>query len=93
MTMSAQSGNMEMCISMALPERRECVPTYSRANPSMSTPTRQVSDRRTVMMYKALMEQSPWMISRIVSDRGGGRAPMLLHVEEDVEARLDQAGS
>ena len=29
---------------------------------------------------------------RIVTDWGGGWAPMLLHVKEDVDARLDWAG-
>ena len=30
---------------------------------------------------------------RIFSDWGGGRAPVLLYVEENVKARLEQAGS
>ena len=63
MAMSVRSGTLEMCIYMALLERRECAQTYSGANPSLTTPTQRVLALRTVMIYEALTERILWLMS------------------------------
>ena len=59
MAMRIQSRTLEMCMAMALPERRECTPTSSVANPSLAAPTHLHSALMTVVMLEALTEQSP----------------------------------
>ena len=57
--MRVQSGTFAMCMAMVLTERRECVPTSSGENPSLSMPTRLHSALRTVMTMEALTERRP----------------------------------
>ena len=60
MAMRVRSGVFAMCMAMAPPERRECVPTSSGANPSLAAPTILHSALRTVMMMEALTRRIPW---------------------------------
>ena len=55
-------GNPAMCTAIAPPERRECLPTYSEANPSLAAPTRQVLAMMTEILFEALTERSPWAV-------------------------------
>ena len=57
--MRVRSGTFVMYMTMAPPERRECVPTSSGANPSLAAPTRLHSALRTVMTTEVLTEQRP----------------------------------
>ena len=43
-------------MTMATPERRDCAPTSSGANPSLDAPNRLHSAMMTVMMIEALTE-------------------------------------
>ena len=60
MAVSVQSGTLAMCMAMAPPERRESVPTFSGANPSLAAPALMVSAQRTTIMSEALAERSRW---------------------------------
>ena len=44
---------------MALPERRECVPTYYRDDTSLSATTHRHSAMMKAMMLDAMMEKRP----------------------------------
>ena len=57
MAMRVGSGTFVICMDMAPPERRECIPTSSGANPSLAAPTHLYSARRTVMTMEALTER------------------------------------
>ena len=59
MVTRVRSGTFEMCIEMALPERRECVPTSPGENLSLAAPTRLHSALTTEMMFEALTERRP----------------------------------
>ena len=59
MAVRVQSGTPTMCIAMAPPDQRECVPTSSEEKPSLVAPTRRHSDMMTAMMMDALTEQRP----------------------------------
>ena len=52
MAMRVRSGKFAMCMAMALPERRECVPASSGENPSLAAPTRLQFALRTVMWWR-----------------------------------------
>ena len=73
MTARVRSGRLEMCMAMALTERRECSPTPSGANMSLAAPAR---------LHSALMavgaDRSEALGGWIVSDRSGRIASMLL---------------
>ena len=59
MAMRVRSGTFVMCMAMAPPERRECVPTSYGVNPSLNAPTRLHSALRTVIMMEAMTERRP----------------------------------
>ena len=59
MAMRVQSGTFAMCMAMAPPERRECVPTSSWSNLSLDAPTRLHSTLRRVITMEALTERRP----------------------------------
>ena len=59
MAMRVRSGTPAMCMSMDLPERRECDPESSWTNPSLATPTRWVLALMTEMMFEALTDRRP----------------------------------
>ena len=73
MAVGFRSGTPVMCMSMAPPEQRECVPTSSGANLSLAAPTRRVSALGTEMMFEALTERSPgavgYFLTRVVTGR------------------------
>ena len=51
-----------MCMDLAPPERRECVPASSGANPSLAAPTWRVSALMIKIIFEALTEQRPWVV-------------------------------
>ena len=57
--MRVLSGTPAMCMAMAWPKWRECVPTSSGVNPSLAAPTCWVSSLMTEMIFEALIEQIP----------------------------------
>ena len=57
--MRVRSGTPTVCMAMALPEERECVPTSSGENPSLAAPTRFHSALITEMTSEALTERRP----------------------------------
>ena len=59
MAMRVRSGTFAMCMAMAPPERRECVPTSSGENPSLDVHTHFHSALRKVMTMEALTERRP----------------------------------
>ena len=59
MAMRVRSGTSAMCMAVAPPEQRECVPTSSGANQSLAAPTRFHSALRKVMMVEELTERIP----------------------------------
>ena len=59
MTMMVRSGMFAMCMAMALPEQRECVPTSSGKNLSLAVPTRFHSALRTAITMEALTKRRP----------------------------------
>ena len=59
MATRVRSGTPAMCMAMAQPEQRECVPMSSGANPSLAAPTCLHSALTTEMMLEALTERIP----------------------------------
>ena len=60
MAMRVQSGMSAMYVAMSLPESRECIPTSSGANLSLSAPTHLHSALTVAIMLEALIEWRPW---------------------------------
>ena len=69
-----------MCMAMAPPERRECVPTSSGANMSLAAPNDGCADRAETLR------------GRVVADCGGRITSMFIQAEEDVDAHPKWAG-
>ena len=59
MVMRVRSGTFAMCMAMAPPEWRECVPVSSGANPSLDVHTHFHSALRKVMMVEELTKRIP----------------------------------
>ena len=59
MAMRVWSGTPAMCMAMAPPEHRKCIPTSSGENPSLAAPTRLHSALMAEMMFEVLTEQRP----------------------------------
>ena len=57
MVIWVRSGTPVMFMSMAPIERRECVPTSYRVNPSLATPTHLHSALMTEMLFEAMTKQ------------------------------------
>ena len=59
MAMRIRSVMSGMCMAMAPPERRECVPTSSGANPILAAPTHLHPTLRWVIRMEVLTDQRP----------------------------------
>ena len=59
MAMRVQYGTPAVCMVMAPPERRECVPMPSGVNQSLAALTQRVSSLRKEMIFEALTERIP----------------------------------
>ena len=59
MATRVRSGMFVMCMTMAPPERGECVPASSGANPSLAAPTHLHSNLRKVIMMEAMTDRIP----------------------------------